>query len=152
MASTTTSPAGSETGFRFACQPGCTKCCEVKGWVFITEDDLRRAAAFLGLTPAAFERRYVYRTAKRLRLRKPRNRQCYFLENGGCTIHPVKPVQCRLFPFWPELVESRTAWQQTGQWCPGIGMGPLIQIGTALETAAEMKIAYPALYEAPPEE
>jgi Fe-S-cluster containining protein len=134
-------------GVRFQCQPGCTKCCEVKGYVYLTEKDLKRAARHLRMSPAQFESRYVYRTRRLLRLRKPRGRQCHFLVGGGCSIHPDKPVQCRLFPFWPELVESRRDWQETARMCPGIGQGPLIQIGTAHETASEMKRAYPSMYE-----
>ena len=133
-------------GLRFACVPGCTACCDVPGFVYITEDDLRRIAAYLKMEPADFESRYVYRTRHRLRLRKPRSSQCHFLREDGCAIHEVKPTQCRLFPFWPELVEDREAWQHAGRRCPGIGTGPLFQIGTALETAEEMKEAYPALY------
>ncbi len=140
---------GTVEGIRFACQPGCTRCCNQQGFVYLTEDDLRRAARFLGLAPAEFERRYVYRTRHLLRFRKPRGRQCPFLLEDGCSIHPAKPTQCRLFPFWPELVSSRRAWRQTGRLCPGIGQGPLIQIGTALETASEMEHAYPALYPGP---
>ncbi len=136
-----------DPGLRFTCQPGCTRCCEVKGYVYLSESDLTRAAAYLGLSAAEFERRYVYRTRHLLRLRKPRHSQCHFLQNGGCAIHPAKPTQCRLFPFWPELVESRKAWRETARWCPGIGTGPLIQIGTALETAEAMREAYPSLYE-----
>lgn len=131
---------------RFTCQPGCTRCCEQQGYVYITEDDLRRAAAYLGMTGRAFERKYVYRTRHLLRLRKPRGRQCHFLAGSGCSIHPVKPVQCRLFPFWPELVEHRAEWKRTASWCPGIGEGPLIQIGSVMELASEMKRAYPSQY------
>jgi len=132
---------------RFACQPGCTCCCQEPGYVYLTEIDLRRAAAHLGLTPARFERRFVYRTTHLLRLRKPGGRQCPFLLAGGCSIHPAKPTQCRLFPFWPELLLSRRAWQRAARSCPGIGTGPLIQIGTALETATEMIRAYPSFYD-----
>jgi Fe-S-cluster containining protein len=133
-------------GVRFTCQPGCTRCCDQKGFVYLTEDNLRAAARYQGMSAAAFERKYVYRTRYTLRFRKPRDRQCPFLQSGGCSIHPVKPDQCRLFPFWPELVESGKAWSETAGWCPGIGVGPLIQIGTALETASEMKHSYPGQY------
>lgn len=119
----------------------------MSGYVYLTEDDLRNAATHLGMTAAAFEAKYVYRTRHMRRLRKPRASQCHFLGEGGCSIHPVKPVQCRLFPFWPELVESRREWRTTGRWCPGIGQGPLIQIGEAMEVASEMKRAYPDHYE-----
>jgi len=47
---------------RFECQSGCTECCRQKGFVYLAEADLARAATFLGMTAAAFERRYAYRT------------------------------------------------------------------------------------------
>ena len=134
------------TGLRFTCQPGCTACCDQSGFVYLTEDDIVRAAKFTRMTPAAFEKRYVYRTRHERRFRKPRDRQCPFLESNGCAIHPAKPTQCRTFPFWPELVESRAEWNKTGRWCPGIGKGPLIQIGTAMEMAEEQRLAYPEMY------
>ena len=133
-------------GFRFECQPGCTACCDQDGIVCLNEADLRRAAKFVGMTTAAFEKRYVYRTAHQMRLRKPRDRQCPFLEGHGCSIHPAKPTQCRTFPFWPELVESRREWKKTAHYCPGMGKGPLIQIEAAKEQAAEMRSGYPGLY------
>lgn len=133
-------------GLRFECQRGCTNCCQVKGFVYLTETDLQRAAAFLNLSTAEFERRYIVRFKHLLRLRKPLNAQCHFLREGGCSIHPAKPTQCRLYPFWPELVEDQAAWQNAGKECPGIGKGSLIQIGTACEIASEMKQAYPSTY------
>jgi len=134
-------------GLRFECQPGCIECCTQRGFVYLTEADLARAAAFVGMTAAAFERRYVYRTRNRLRLRVPRDTQCYFLRGNGCSIHPAKPTQCRIFPFWPELVESRREWKKTARYCPGMGKGPLIQIEGAREQAREMRQAYPEMYQ-----
>jgi len=133
-------------GLRFQCQRGCTKCCDQEGFVYLTENDLINAARYLQMTPAAFEERYVYRTRFQRRLRKPRRSQCSFLTAEGCSIHAVKPTQCRLFPFWPQLVESPKEWKKTGEWCPGIGQGELIQIGEALERAEEMKTAYPDFF------
>jgi Fe-S-cluster containining protein len=114
--------------------------------VYLTEADILRAAAFLGMTAAAFERRYVYRTPRMRRLRVPRYTQCHFLGDAGCSIHPAKPTQCRIFPFWPELVASRREWNKTAQYCPGMGQGPLIQIEHARKQASEMKELYPELY------
>lgn len=132
---------------RFECQPDCAKCCEVEGYVYLSEDDVTQIAAFLHLTQAEFEKQHVYRTKHSRRLRKPgRGKQCGFLRGKQCSIHAVKPVQCRLFPFWPELVESRREWTRIGAWCPGVGKGPLIQITTATEVADEMRTAYPDTY------
>ena len=58
-------------GLRFECQPGCTECCQQRGFVYLTESDVERAAAFLKMTPAAFEQKYVYRTRRMRRLRVP---------------------------------------------------------------------------------
>jgi len=118
----------------------------VKGFVYLTEADLLRAAAYLGLTAAEFEAKYVIRYRTLLRLRRTPMNECHFLNENGCSIHPAKPTQCRLYPFWPELVEDGGAWKQERHVCPGIGNGELIQIGTACEIAGEMKAAYPAMY------
>ena len=133
-------------GMRFECQPGCTACCRQQGFVYLSEEDLVRVAAFLGMPVADFERKYVYRTRHKLRLRTPRHATCHFLREDGCSIHPAKPTQCRIFPFWPELVASRREWNRTARYCPGIGKGPLIRIEAAQEQAQEMRRAYPEMY------
>ena len=134
-------------GLRFACQPGCTECCTQEGFVYLTESDVERAAAFLGMAVPAFERKYIYRTRHLRRLRVPRRSRCHFLHGGGCAIHPAKPTQCRIFPFWPELVESRREWKKTARYCPGMRQGDLVQINAAREQAQEMRAAYPGLYD-----
>ncbi len=131
---------------RFQCQPGCTECCTQRGFVHLTEADVERAAAFLNMTPAAFEQKYIYRRKHLRRLRIAPETRCFFLKDGGCTIHAVKPTQCRIFPYWPELLESKREWKKTAQYCPGIGKGPLIQIDSARAQAEEMRQAYPQLY------
>ena len=133
-------------GMRFECQQGCTACCRQQGFVYLSEEDLVRVAAFVGMSAAEFERKYVYRTRHKLRLRTPRDSTCHFLREDGCSIHPAKPTQCRIFPFWPELVASRREWNRAAHYCPGIGKGPLIQIETAREQAREMQRAYPEMY------
>jgi uncharacterized protein len=136
-------------GVRFQCQRGCTECCRQPGFVHLTEQDIVRAASFLGMTRESFERRYVYRTRNQRRLRTPQQGRCHFLRPDGCSIHPAKPTQCRIFPFWPELVESRREWDRTARYCPGMGTGPLIQIEAARSQAREMRAAYPELYKEP---
>jgi hypothetical protein len=130
----------------FECQPGCIRCCDRKGFVHITESDLLHIAAFLGLSPSEFESRFVCRTRRTLRLRTPRRGNCHFLTPTGCAIHQVKPEQCRAYPFWPEILASRERWLAEASACPGVGMGHLYQIETAIETAARMRKVYPWQY------
>jgi hypothetical protein len=44
------------------------------------------------------------------------------------------------------LVEKKAAWTRTARYCPGIGKGPLIQIGKAMEIAEEQRRAHPEEY------
>lgn len=133
-------------GLRFTCQLGCTNCCDQSGFVYLSEADVKRAAKFVKMPQAEFEAKYLYRTTHQRRFLKPPDKQCPFLERGGCSIHPAKPTQCRTFPFWPELVENRAEWKRTARYCPGVGKGPLIQIGTAMEMAEVQRKAYPEDY------
>jgi len=131
---------------RFECQHGCTKCCDQQGFVYLTEEDIVRLAAFIAMALADFEKRYVYRTRNLRRLRVPRHAQCSFLSGGACSVHPAKPLQCRTFPYWPELLKSAKAWYATGKWCPGIGKGELVNIDLAQANSDEMKAGHPELY------
>lgn len=132
---------------RFACQPGCTKCCEQKGMVYLSEQDVTRIAAYLNLEQPEFEQRFVYRTRHLIRLRTPRRTSCPFLNKEGCSIHVVKPVQCRTFPFWPELVHDARALSRAAGYCPGIGQGELVQIEECSAAVREMKEAHPRFYQ-----
>jgi Fe-S-cluster containining protein len=130
---------------RFSCQPGCTRCCTEKGWVYLGAEDMPRLAAFLGMTTDEFQRRYVYATKHHLRLRRERG-QCPFLNAEGCSVHPAKPTQCRVFPFWPELTEDKQVLKETAQWCPGIGKGDIVPVESLKQSAREMRKAYPHMY------
>ena len=114
--------------------------------MYLSEADLVRAAGFVGMSAAAFERKYVYRTSNRTRLRIPRRAHCHFLVEGGCGIHPAKPAQCRIFPFWPELVDHPRAWKKAARHCPGIGLGRPVPIESAQAQAEEMRREHPKLY------
>ena len=129
--------------FRFQCQPGCTNCCTQNGHVYLTEEDIERISAYLGLEREVFEKRYVYRTQHHVRLTVPRADSCHFLVEGGCSIHEVKPLQCRVFPSWPENVASRSAWKGLRRYCPGMGVGPLVQIEAVREQAQAYREAFP---------
>lgn len=127
---------------RFTCIPGCTACCRRPGFVYLSEQDVSRIAAHLGLAQADFESKYVYRTRRRRRLRKPPRGSCPFLGESGCRIHEAKPTQCRTFPFWPEMIEDPAELF----YCPGVGEGPLIPVEEIRRAGSEMRAAYPEMY------
>ena len=137
--------AAGKLNFRFECQPGCTNCCTRRGHVHLTEEDIDRIAVWLGFERPEFENRYVHRTRDGARLTLPRADSCHFLISGGCGIHEVKPLQCRVFPFWPEHVGNRSAWNALRRHCPGIGVGPLVRIEKVRAEAQEYRRAFPDL-------
>jgi Fe-S-cluster containining protein len=68
-----------------------------------------------------FERKVVYRTRNTMRLCMP---LCRFLLDDGCSIHWAKPTPCRIFPFWPELVDKPSGMEEDRALVPGTGMPP----------------------------
>ena len=48
-------------------------------------------------------------------------------------VYPVRPAQCRTWPFWNSNLESEETWKEVVSVCPGSGCGnlvPLVQIQT----------------------
>lgn len=130
---------------RFACQPGCTRCCTQKGWVYLGVNDIPALAAYLGLGESEFRDRFIYATKNTRRLRMKQG-QCPFLSAEGCSVHPAKPTQCRVFPFWPDLVQDKRELRATAKWCPGIGKGDFVPVAILEQSAREMREAYPHMY------
>jgi hypothetical protein len=132
---------------RFQCQPGCIACCNQKGFVYLTRDDIARLAEHLDITRAEFQRRYLCGVAPLLRFRKQRHKQCPFLLAGGCSVHAVKPLQCSSFPYWPELLASAAERREAATYCPGMNKGPLVNLTLAHEVAGQVQQAFPDLYQ-----
>lgn len=110
---------------RFECQPGCTRCCSKPGWVFFDKQDVDAAADFLGQSARTFQKKYGLEPLGpgRWEMEVAGDRPCPFLSAAGCSIHPAKPKQCRVFPFWRENLASKPAWEKVAEDCPGIGQG-----------------------------
>jgi len=131
---------------RFECQRGCVACCEQKGDVYLTRDDVARMAEHLGISRAEFRRLYVCGEPPEMRLREPRHKACAFLLADGCSVHAAKPLQCRAFPFWPELLNSASERAKAMSYCPGLGKGESVDMAQARRTASEIQQAFGALY------
>jgi hypothetical protein len=66
---------------------------------------------------------------------------CSFLDGAGkCRIYSVRPVQCRTYPWWPEIVETQAGWCYEAKRCEGINRGavvPLKKIKAELKKSSE---------------
>lgn len=132
--------------FRFACRPGCTACCEQPGEVYLAPGDAPRLARLLGLPLKEFRDRYCApEDDEGPRLTIPEDKACWFLEEGRCTVHEAKPLQCRTFPFWPENVRTKSAWNRIARYCPGIGEGDSLDPKAVRQEVEQCAEAFPDL-------
>ncbi|MBM4020424.1 MAG: YkgJ family cysteine cluster protein [Planctomycetes bacterium] len=116
-------------GLRFECQ-ACGRCCGGgPGYVWLDDDELAAIAQFLGLAADEFRGLYVRRFLGGMSLAEKADFDCILLDgHGRCTAYDVRPLQCRVWPFWPSNLRSRETWQDAARRCPGIGRGPLIAL------------------------
>ncbi len=81
----------------------CGACCEWKGYVRLTDDDVDRIAGFLGMDIVEFTDQYTRLTEDRrsLALLEKESGACVFYEPDPpqCVVNEVKPTQCVEFPF-----------------------------------------------------
>lgn len=120
--STSSSPPWWAAGLPFSCSQ-CGKCCESRGdvaHVYVGRADQERLASHLGLSLQVFRKRYTrFEPGGYLGLRFE-NGSCIFLDGKSCSVHEAKPVQCRTWPFWPELLQDpETYRKEVLEFCPG---------------------------------
>ena len=101
---------GDSDDFRFRCTE-CGKCCIGPGEVYFSEDDLENIYNYLALETNK-EKEDLQRTISQSREHglhvHSAGTACHFLSRENrCTIYPVRPLQCRRFPFWPSTFESK---------------------------------------------
>ena len=112
-------------GLRFSCVR-CGDCCRGEpGYVWITDEEVEAAAAHLKMSVEAFRSQYVRQVGGDQSLIELPNGDCIFWSPVGCDIYPVRPVQCRTFPFWREYLRSEHDWQGAQRRCPGVNSGKL---------------------------
>lgn len=115
-----------DEGIRFQCQ-GTGRCCVSRGeygYVYLTLEDRRRLARFLGLKTQAFTRSHCRKTDGHFHL-KEFTGPCPFLQGKACTVYEARPAQCRTWPFWPENMNARVWSGEVAVFCPGVGKGRL---------------------------
>ena len=121
------------SGLRFECTR-CGDCCRGEpGFVWVRPSDITRIAKFLELDRKDFVRRHVRTVGSRYSLNEKPGGDCIFWEDT-CRIYPVRPPQCRSFPFWRDNLESPEDWEYVAERCPGVDKGTTHQVadmGTA---------------------
>lgn len=116
-----------EAGLRFTCT-ACGECCRHRGdyaYVYLRESEAAAIAAHLGLELATFLSRHCQREDGWLTLRTDTPECPLLTPDGRCGVYPVRPVQCRTWPFWEETLVESTWRRDVLATCPGAGTGTL---------------------------
>ncbi|HEV2296296.1 MAG TPA: YkgJ family cysteine cluster protein [Tepidisphaeraceae bacterium] len=128
-------------GLNFTCTQ-CGNCCTgAPGYVWISRAEIALLAEHLKMTGEDVVERYCRKIDGKFSLKERRSPaglyDCIFLKetkaprrDGGddnvvhtiraCTVYPVRPLQCRTWPFWPENLSSKQAWDHAAQRCHGM--------------------------------
>jgi uncharacterized protein len=111
-----------DAGIRFTCRR-CGACCTgAPGVVRVNAEEITALAAYLDQPVALVIETYLTVWEDGYRIMEADDGRCLFFEDG-CRVYPVRPTQCRTFPFWFRNLRSETRWAAIQQECPGIGSG-----------------------------
>ncbi len=130
-------------GLRFTCTQ-CGNCCTGgPGFVWISLEEIARVADHLRITPEQTIERYCRKIGDRYSLLESRNARgehdCIFLKEElsdrpfgdkrvtqskrTCAVYPVRPLQCRTWPFWDSNLSSSEIWEMSAKRCHGMNRG-----------------------------
>jgi len=128
-------------GLKFTCTQ-CGNCCTgAPGYVWISQEEIESLAKFLNITTEETVEKYCRRINGRFSLKEIRSPvkqyDCIFLKEVNsepkpgeigftkriCTVYPVRPLQCRTWPFWDSNMQSKAAWNRAARNCHGMNHG-----------------------------
>lgn len=113
-----------DDGIRFECL-GCGTCCTGDpGIIRISGREIEVLADFLEIPVADLTRHFLRPIENGFSIGEESDGRCRFYDQG-CRIYPVRPLQCRTYPFWFSQMRSLRQWEKIIGLCPGIGNGPL---------------------------
>jgi hypothetical protein len=111
-----------DAGIRFTCRR-CGACCTgAPGIVRVSAKETEAIAVHLGEPLSLVIETYLTVWEDGYRIKEADDGRCLFF-GDGCRIYPVRPTQCRTFPFWFRNLRSEARWKAIQKECPGIGNG-----------------------------
>ena len=120
-----------KNGIRFECQSS-GNCCVSRdsyGYVYLSQDDIKRFAKYFSISVKDFKLKYCQTTDGYVHLAEMSSLKgkCIFLKDNRCTVYKSRPSQCRTWPFWNENMVAKIWNSDISINCPGIGKGKKIK-------------------------
>jgi len=118
-------------GLSFSCKR-CSACCRFEeGYVFLSRKDVTELCRALNMKYDDFLETHCRWVPSdfgkcQLSLKEKKNYDCVFWSSshgGGCLVYETRPLQCRTFPFWASVMNSKKSWKITASDCPGMDIG-----------------------------
>lgn len=135
-------------GLRFECTM-CGACCTgPSGYVSFTKEEGKLIAKTLGVTFDRFMKDYAHvgvAGASLNEIETEHGFDCVFLDRDSmpgkavCSIHAARPKQCRTYPWWPELLKDKRAWEREAHTCEGFNRGAFVPVEEIRISVATMK-------------
>jgi Fe-S-cluster containining protein len=99
----------------------------------LTEAELNTIAEHYHETPGELIRKYYMTWKNKIYILPVREgRSCPFLSKLrgagapiSCTIYDIRPMHCRTYPAWDNILRTEADWNEQGKFCPGINKGPV---------------------------
>jgi len=122
-----------KNGFNFAFNPDACKTCEgnccigESGYIWVSPKEIEEISKFLNIDTEFFKQNFLIKVGYKYSIKERPYKNgfaCIFF-NNGCTIYPVRPKQCRTFPFWDYYKDKI---EELKKECPGI-----IDLGESFE-------------------
>jgi len=117
-----------KAGFEFKFDPNKCSSCEgnccigESGYIWATSNEIDDIAEFLKLDREKFVKDFTKKVNYKVSLKELKvgdSFHCIFFdaEKRACQIYPVRPIQCRTFPFWDHFKKNQ---EEVVKECPGI--------------------------------
>jgi hypothetical protein len=129
-------------GLEFACTQ-CGNCCTgAPGAVWVTDEEIAQFADYLGKSVGEVRLFHTRPLLGRVSLAEHANGDCTFFDGQTrrCTVYPVRPTQCRTWPFWKSNLTTPESWTATKKECPGAGQGDFVSLEEIEHQASQVDV------------